>query len=68
MIRKATFESAIATNTDLIFTYVWAFDQQEDWDYKYNRFLGYVLNGENQDGHRFDDDFFVKKPIKISKI
>ena len=35
-IRTATFESAITTNTDLIFTYVWAFDQKEDWDYVEN--------------------------------
>ncbi len=33
--------------------------KQSDWDYKYNRFLGYVLNGEDKSGHRFDDDFFV---------
>lgn len=33
--------------------------REEDWDYKYNRFLGYVLNGEDKQGHRFDDDFFV---------
>jgi len=32
-IRKATFEAAITSGIDLIFTYVWAFDQQEDWDY-----------------------------------
>ena len=33
--------------------------KQNDWDYQYNRFLGYVLNGEDQTGHRYDDDFFV---------
>lgn len=32
-IRTATFESAINSGSDLIFTYVWAFNQQEDWDY-----------------------------------
>lgn len=35
-IRKATFESTINTNSDLIFTYVWAFSEQEDWDYVEN--------------------------------
>ena len=35
-IRKSTFESAIMTNTDLIFTYVWAFNEQEDWEYVKN--------------------------------
>lgn len=33
--------------------------QQQDWDYHENRFLAYVLNGENKEGIRFDDDFFV---------
>lgn len=33
--------------------------QQNDWDYPYNRFLGYVLNGQNSSGKRFDDDFCV---------
>ena len=31
----------------------------EDWDFPQNRFLGYVLNGEDKDGVRYDDDFFV---------
>ena len=43
-IRKSTFESAIQTNTDLIFTYVWAFDQEEDWDYVEN--INKMFNGE----------------------
>ena len=30
-----------------------------DWNFQYNRFLGYVLNGQNEKGTRFDDDFFV---------
>ena len=33
--------------------------RQNDWDFPYNRFLGYVLNGQNKDGKRFDDDFLV---------
>lgn len=33
--------------------------QQNDWDFPYNRFLGYVLNGQDKDGKRFDDDFVV---------
>lgn len=32
-IRNATFNAAIKTNSDLIFTYVWAFNEMEDWDY-----------------------------------
>ena len=32
-IRKATFEVAIKNNIDLIFTYVWAFDLQGDWEF-----------------------------------
>lgn len=33
--------------------------QQCDWEFQYNRFLGYVLNGQNKEGERFDDDFLV---------
>ena len=33
--------------------------QQCDWEFQYNRFLGYVLNGQDKEGHRFDDDFLV---------
>jgi glycogen operon protein len=33
--------------------------QQGDWNFQYNRFLGYVLNGQDKTGKRFDDDFFV---------
>ena len=33
--------------------------RQCDWDFAYNRFLGYVLNGQDKTGKRFDDDFFV---------
>ncbi len=33
--------------------------KQNDWDFPYNRFLGYVLNGQDKDGKRFDDDFLV---------
>jgi len=33
--------------------------QQNDWDFPYNRFLGYVLNGQDENGRRFDDDFLV---------
>lgn len=33
--------------------------RQNDWDFPYNRFLGYVLNGQDKDGKRFDDDFMV---------
>lgn len=33
--------------------------QQNDWDFQYNRFLGYVLNGQNKEGQRFDDDFLI---------
>lgn len=33
--------------------------QQGDWNFQYNRFLGYVLNGQDKTGRRFDDDFFV---------
>lgn len=33
--------------------------QQKDWDFTYNRFLGYVLNGQNKEGQRFDDDFLI---------
>ena len=33
--------------------------QQGDWNFQYNRFLGYVLNGQDKTGIRFDDDFFV---------
>ncbi len=32
---------------------------KEDWDYYENRFLAYVLNGENKEGVRYDDDFYV---------
>ena len=39
--------------------------QQQDWDYYENRFLAYVLNGENKDGVRFDDDFFVMTSANI---
>ena len=30
-----------------------------DWEYPQNRFLGYILNGEDEKAHRFDDDFLV---------
>ncbi|MBE6454336.1 MAG: hypothetical protein E7004_02125 [Alphaproteobacteria bacterium] len=33
--------------------------QQNDWDFYENRFLAYVLNGQNRSGKRFDDDFLV---------
>ena len=33
--------------------------QQNDWDFYGNRFLAYVLNGEDKKGNRFDDDFVV---------
>ncbi len=33
--------------------------QVEDWDFYPNRFLAYVLNGEDKKGYRYDDDFFV---------
>lgn len=33
--------------------------QQADWDFPYNRFLGYVVNGQDENGHRVDDDFLV---------
>ena len=32
-IRRATFESSIDNDVDLIFTYVWAFSEKADWDY-----------------------------------
>lgn len=32
-IRFDTFDTAINNNIDLIFTYVWAFDQKDDWDF-----------------------------------
>ena len=32
-IRFDTFNAAINNNIDLIFTYVWAFDQKDDWDF-----------------------------------
>lgn len=32
-IRFDTFNTAINNNIDLIFTYVWAFDQKDDWDF-----------------------------------
>lgn len=33
--------------------------RQDDWNFPYNRFLGYVLNGQDKNGKRFDDDFLV---------
>lgn len=33
--------------------------EQQDWDYYENRFLAYILNGEDKEGKRFDDDFLV---------
>lgn len=33
--------------------------QQGDWDFYENRFLAYVLNGQDTTGKRFDDDFVV---------
>lgn len=43
-IRKATFNAAINNDVNLIFTYVWAFNQQEDWEYVEN--INKVFNGE----------------------
>ena len=43
-IRNAIFNSAIKTKSDLIFTYVWAFNEQEDWDYIEN--INKIFNGE----------------------
>ena len=43
-IRKATFNAAINNDVDLIFTYVWAFNQQEDWEYVEN--INKMFNGE----------------------
>ena len=36
LIRKAAFETAIKHNVDLIFTFVMAYSEKEDWDYVYN--------------------------------
>lgn len=33
LIREATFKTAIDNNVNIIFTYVWAFDEKSDWDY-----------------------------------
>ncbi len=33
--------------------------EKQDWEYYENRFLAYVLNGQNKEGIRFDDDFYV---------
>ncbi len=33
--------------------------QQNDWDFYENRFLAYVLNGQDETGKRIDDDFLV---------
>ena len=33
--------------------------RQCDWDFEYNRYLAYVLNGQDKNGTRFDDDFLV---------
>jgi pullulanase/glycogen debranching enzyme len=33
--------------------------QQHDWDFHENRFLAYVLNGQDEKGNRIDDDFLV---------
>ena len=33
--------------------------QQCDWEFYGNRFLAYVLNGQNEKGKRIDDDFLV---------
>ena len=43
-IREDTFKAAINNNIDLIFTYVWAFDQQSDWDYVES--INQMFNGE----------------------
>ena len=43
-IRKSTFNVAINNNVDLIFTYVWAFNQKEDWEYVEN--INQIFNGE----------------------
>ena len=36
LIRKAAFETAVKYNVDLIFTFVMAYSEKEDWDYVYN--------------------------------
>lgn len=43
-IRRATFEASIENDTDLIFTYVWAFSEQADWNYVEG--LNQLYNGE----------------------
>ena len=36
LIRKAAFETAVKYNVDLIFTFVMAYSEKEDWDYVMN--------------------------------
>ena len=36
LIRKAAFETAVKYDVDLIFTFVMAYSEKEDWDYVYN--------------------------------
>lgn len=36
LIRKAAFETAVKYNVDLIFTFVMAYSEKEDWDYVNN--------------------------------
>jgi len=43
-IRMATFNAAISTNSDLIFTYVWAFSEEEDWNYVEN--INKIFDGQ----------------------
>ncbi len=43
-IREATFKASINNNVDLIFTFVWAFDLQSDWDYIES--INKMYNGE----------------------
>lgn len=43
-IREETFRAAIDNNVDLIFTYIWAFNEQSDWEYIDN--LNKMFNGE----------------------
>lgn len=43
-IRFDTFNTAINNNIDLIFTYVWAFDQKDDWDFV--KEISEMFNGE----------------------
>lgn len=43
-IREDTFKASINNNVNLIFTFVWAFDLQSDWDYVES--LNKMYNGE----------------------